>query len=103
MSDRLGRYIISVCSKYSNLNLNRFNVSVLAKSPSNDAWKIKQRHASILAHEAIHNVFTLVEQKFLSLKDIGEKLTKDNSIGLDTYKVMLDLGFWKKLVYITTG
>ena len=71
MSDRLGRYIISVCSKYSNLNLNRFNVGALAISPLNDAQKIKQRHASILAHEAIHNVFTLIEPNFLTLKDIG--------------------------------
>lgn len=37
MSDRLGRYIISVCSKYSNLNLNRFKVGSLSVSPLNDA------------------------------------------------------------------
>lgn len=66
-------------------------------------WKEKQRFASILAHEAIHNVFTLIEPKFLSMKDIEEKLTKDNSLGSETYRMMMDLGFWKKLVYIHNG
>ena len=66
-------------------------------------WKEKQRFASILAHEAIHNVFTLIEPKFLALKDIDERMIKENSLGLETYRMMLDLGFWKKLVYIHNG
>lgn len=66
-------------------------------------WFERQRHASILAHEAIHNVFTLIEPKFLSLKDIGEKVNMDNSLSVETYRMMLDLGFWKKLVYISNG
>jgi hypothetical protein len=45
-------------------------------------------------------VFTLLEPKFLSLKDENEELTPQNSLGIDTYRTMLDLGFWKKLVYI---
>lgn len=27
-------------------------------------------------------------------------LTTDNSLGIETYRTMIDLGFWKKLVYI---
>lgn len=103
MSERLGRYIISVCSKYSNLHNHRFNLTLLKNNHLNMIWKEKQRFASIIAHEAIHNVFTLIEPKFLSLKDINEKLTSDNSLGSETYRMMLDLGFWKKLVYIHNG
>ena len=31
MSERLGRYLVSVCSKYSNLHAHRFNLKILAK------------------------------------------------------------------------
>ncbi|CDW72543.1 lupus brain antigen [Stylonychia lemnae] len=99
MSERLGRYIISVCSKYSNLHNHRFNLQLLKNSQFNQTWREKQRFASILAHEAIHNVFTLIEPKFLQLKDIDERLSKDNSFGNETYRMMMDLGFWKKIVY----
>jgi hypothetical protein len=38
------------------------------------------------------------------MKDYNDnKLTKENSFGIDTYKMMMDLGFWKKLVYIIPG
>lgn len=29
LSERLGRYLVSVCSKYSNLHLHRFNIKVI--------------------------------------------------------------------------
>lgn len=48
-------------------------------------------------------MFTLIEPKFLALKDVNDKLTLDNSLGSETYRMMLDLGFWKKLVYIHNG
>ena len=101
MSERLGRYLVSVCSKYSNLHLHRFNVKVLrTQNALNDLWLSKQRMASIIAHEALHNVFELVEPNFMAIKKFREPLTPSNSLGMDTYRTMLDLGFWKKLVYI---
>jgi hypothetical protein len=42
----------------------------------------------------------LIEPKFLSLKDVDDKITMDNSLGLEAYRMMLDLGFWKKIVYV---
>ena len=54
----------------------------------------------MLAHEAIHNVLTLLDSKFLKMKPFGEILTDQNSLGMQTYKNILNLGFWKKLVYI---
>jgi hypothetical protein len=56
--------------------------------------------ASIIGHEALHNVFTLIEPKFLQIKAFQETLTPENSLGIETYRTMFDLGFWKKLVYI---
>lgn len=34
------------------------------------------------------------------MKDFGQKLTDDNSLGLQAYITIMNLGFWKKLVYI---
>lgn len=66
----------------------------------NQLWLDRQRQASIIAHEALHNVFTLIEPRFLQIKNYQEKLIPENSLGIETYRTMLDLGFWKKLVYL---
>ena len=101
LSERLGRYLVSVCSKYSNLHLCRFNIKTLrASTYLNEAWLQKQRVASIIGHEALHNVFSLLEPKFLQIKGFHDSLNPDNCLGMETYRTMLDLGFWKKLVYI---
>jgi ribosomal protein S18 len=34
------------------------------------------------------------------MKDFGQKLEDDNSLGMQAYRTILNLGFWKKLVYI---
>jgi len=65
--------------------------------------QFKQRQASIIAHEAMHNVLGLVAPKYLTLKKFNEPLTDQNSLGLNNYKLMLQLGFWKKIVYATNG
>lgn len=76
MSERLGRYLVSVCSKYSNMHLHRFNLKLIrTQNTLNEMWINKQRLASIISHEALHNVFTLIEPSFLTLKDFADKLT----------------------------
>lgn len=51
----------------------------------------------------MHNVMGLIHPKYLTLKRFNEPLTQHNSLGLSNYKLMLQLGFWKKLVYATNG
>ena len=51
----------------------------------------------------MHNVFGLISPKYLTLKKFNEPMTPENSLGLSNYRLMLQLGFWKKLVYITNG
>ena len=63
-------------------------------------WVDRQRVASVLSHEAMHNVFSLIEPSFLTLKQPSQTLTCENSLGMDTYRSLLRLGFWKKLVYV---
>jgi hypothetical protein len=39
MSERLGRYLVSICSKYSNMHLHRFNLKLLRNNQSlNEVW-----------------------------------------------------------------
>lgn len=44
-------------------------------------------------------MFGLVDPAYLSLKSYGEELTASNSLGMDNFRLMFALGFWKKLVY----
>jgi hypothetical protein len=37
------------------------------------------------------------------LKGFEEPLTHKNSIGIENYRLILALGFWKKLVYTLNG
>lgn len=53
----------------------------------------------MIAHEAIHNVFGLIAPKYLTLKRYDEQLNEENSLGMDNYRLIFALGFWKKLVY----
>jgi len=34
------------------------------------------------------------------MQEFGQKLEDDNSLGIQAYRTILNLGFWKKLVYI---
>ena len=51
----------------------------------------------------MHNVLSLISSKYLKLKDFEQKLTSENSLGIENYRLMLSLGFWKKLVYTLNG
>jgi len=53
----------------------------------------------MIAHEAIHNVFGLIAPQYLTLKRFDEPLSDKNSLGMDNYRLIFALGFWKKLVY----
>jgi hypothetical protein len=53
----------------------------------------------MIAHEAIHNVFGLIAPQYLSLKRYDQVLNEKNSLGMDNYRLIFALGFWKKLVY----
>ena len=45
----------------------------------------------------MHSALELVEPRYLSLK---EELTENNGFGVSAYTALLDLGYWKKLVYL---
>lgn len=79
LSNRQGKYLVLMCSKYSNLNTFRINYLRTTTIPE---LRTQQREVSILAHEAIHNVLTLCDSDFLGLKPFNTALTPDNSLGV---------------------
>ena len=97
LSGRQGRYLVLMCSKYSNLSVFRSNFMNKIKDKK---FLEEQKLCSLLAHEAIHNVLCLIDTNYLRMKPFGEALTDDNSLGMQSYRNILNLGFWKKLVYI---
>lgn len=97
LSGRQGRYLVLMCSKYSNLKVFRADFMEKLKR---EKFQNEQKVCSLLAHEAIHNVLGLIDANYLKMKPFGVALTNENSLGIQTYKSMLNLGFWKKLVYL---
>lgn len=79
LSGRQGRYLVLMCSKYSNLNRSRITFIRLVR---NKILMEQQRACSLLAHEAIHNVLCLIDTNFLKIKPFGERLTDENSLGI---------------------
>ena len=97
LSGRQGKYLTLMCSRYSNLQTIRIE---FYKWINHKVYQGQQRACALLAHEAIHSVLCLLDNNFLSMKPYGEHLDETNSLGMQTYRTILNLGFWKKLVYI---
>lgn len=83
LSGRMGRYLVLMCSKYSNVGQNRI---LFHRWIRNDYRVEQQRISSMLAHEAIHNVLCLIDPVFLKMdKEFGMELTDENSLGFNAY------------------
>jgi len=81
VKDQLSRYLTSVCFKYSNLKLlttdNILNIN-------NPVFRRKQQQVSILANEAVHNMFSLVSPdliKQVKTEDISNSNNQDSTQG----------------------
>lgn len=84
LSNRLGRYIVSLSSKYSNLyEIKHFD------------HKGTQVQRAAIAYTAVHNVLEMINPEYLSLKEADGK-----NLGVEAFRSLLLLGYWKKTVYI---
>jgi hypothetical protein len=103
LNSKLGQYVVSSCLKYQNLQYYRFTDKLEAFRKSDSIFLEKQKKSALVAHEAMHNVLGLISSKYLKLKDFNQPLTNENSLGIENYRLMFSLGFWKKLVYTLNG
>jgi len=97
VTDQLSRYLTSACYKYSNLKLLTTKQILEINNPM---FRQKQKQVSVLANEAIHNMFALVSPDMIKqvktedMQDIHDKSKAEH------WRFLFYLGFWRKLVYI---
>jgi hypothetical protein len=89
--DKVGRYLVSISHKYSNLKMFRFELDKL-----NHALDLsKQQKYSALAHEAIHNVLSVIDVTKLQEIDVDPLGIRENSFD----QIFLG-GYHKKLLFL---
>lgn len=97
ITDQLSRYLTSVCYKYSNLKLLSTDSILKINDP---LFRKQQAQVSILANEAVHNMFALISPEMIQ-QVRTEDLRADNKVASnDCWRFLFYLGFWKKLIYI---
>ena len=70
LTNRIARYIFQISLKYTNINLFRNDLDKTKTiALANFTWHERQKVSSLLAHEALHNVFAFVDPKYLTLKE----------------------------------
>ena len=94
LRDRVSRYLVSIGNKYSNLK--NFKISFLKKFARKQDIEI-QKSYSLIAHEAMHNVLSIIEKDFLKVDDYGKSLLnlRDNC-----FDQLFLQGFWRKMVFL---
>eukprot|EP00347_Sterkiella_histriomuscorum_P003774 403362997 len=94
LKSKIARYLISIGNKYSNLKNFRHNFQTKC-SKLNDIQA--QQTYSVIAHEAMHNVLSLVEKDFLKIDEQGNDTMnlRDNC-----FDHLFLQGFWRKLVFL---
>lgn len=73
-----------------------FEIDLLCPS----VQKQKRIERGIIASIALHNLFEILNPEFLRLKEAGEKPSESNSLGIEVYRGLLCLGFWRKILFI---
>jgi hypothetical protein len=92
--DRVGRYLVSIANKYSNLS----QISTHFPTMFHPQHKEVQQQVSFIAHQALHSALELIEPKYLRIKE-GE-LDQTNGLGQYCFTGLLNHGYWKKLLYL---
>ena len=97
ITEYLSRYLTSVCFKYSNLKLlNHESIMQI----NNLSFRDRQQQVSVLANEAVHNMFSLVSQDMIRQVKTEDLSEQDAKARNECWRYLFYLGFWKKLIYV---
>ena len=97
LNERLGRYIVSIAHKYSNIKIICDSYKKLL---TKNTFRDMQINNALIAYSALHSVFEVIDPAYLKLKRYNEEINETNSLGEYCYNSLFFLGYWKKLVYI---
>ncbi|OMJ87824.1 hypothetical protein SteCoe_10388 [Stentor coeruleus] len=85
LASRLGRYIVSLATRYSNLSEIKFT----------DIKGGVQVQRAAIAYTAVHNMYEMINPEYLSLKEEDGR-----NLGIEAFRGLILLGYWKKTVYV---
>ena len=98
LSQKLGRYLVNIASKYSNFPSESISVNKIRLL--NQVQRQMQHEKSFIASLAFHNVLENINPDFLRLKKKGEPVDFSNSLGNECFSELINLGFWKKSIFL---
>lgn len=97
LSSRIGRYLVSIASKYSPFSQESFQSISSFLNPMQRKALLEK---AFFANAAVHSVLENVNPNYLKLKTAQETCNSENSLGIEMFQGLLQLGFWKKVVFI---
>ena len=83
--DRVGRFIISIAFKYSNISMISF--------PGFKINPKEQIQRAAIAYTALHNVLEMINPSYLNIKT-------GKTLGFETFQALVLLGYWKKVLFL---
>lgn len=101
LSTRIGRYMVSIANKYSPFAQESLTIPMLPTHFVNPLSRKAQLEKAFIANIALHNVLENIHPNYLKLKKINETIDSTNSLGIETFQGLIQLGFWKKCVFLT--
>jgi len=98
LSKKAGRYMVSLAHRFSPCSAgnNNFDIKMLNNTPE----KQRRVEQSMIANIAVHNLFEVINPEFLRLKRPDESVGDHNSLGVEVFRSLLLLGYWKKILFI---
>lgn len=90
--------MVSIAHKFSPNAIE--NMSFSTKYINMTPEKQKRMERTMIANIALHNLFEVINPEFLRLKEADEVDLENNSLGIEVYRGLLMLGYWKKILFI---
>ena len=98
LSTRIGRYLVNIAHKYSNFSTE--NMTAEYQKLYNKIQRQVQLEKGLIANIALHSVLENVNPLFIKLKKRDEVIDYTNSLGNECFIELINLGFWKKCLFI---
>ena len=101
LSNRIGRYLVSIANKYSSFAQESLQIPMLPTHFLNSFYRKTMMEKAFFGNIALHNVLENINPNYLKLKRMNEISDNSNSLGMDAFQGLIQLGFWKKCVFLT--
>ncbi|CAK59284.1 unnamed protein product (macronuclear) [Paramecium tetraurelia] len=96
LSSHLGRYLVSLASQYTPMTKNNFKLENWIVG--NNLKRKRLLDQAMLAQMAFNNILESINPIYLKFK-YEEQLHSFNSFGLECYKSLIGLGYWRTIIH----